>query len=145
MADDLPTGANTMHRSIALLAAVFLLDGVLTVTQSAELTAEKTDRGVTVKVDGKLFAEYLTRSGAKPAVWPIIGPTGQAMTRAYPMESVPGEKRDHIHQHSLWFTHGEVNGIDFWSENKDHGDTVHREFVRVEGGPQATIVTRNDW
>jgi len=43
----------------------------------------------------------------------------------------------------LWFTHGSVNGIDFWSEGK--GRIEHREFVKVTGGPEAVIVTRNDW
>jgi hypothetical protein len=133
-----------MRRLFALLLAAQSA-AVCTTVFAAELTAEKTEHGVTIKVGEQLFAEYLTRSGAKPVVWPILGPTGKAMTRAYPMESVPGEKRDHIHQRSLWFTHGEVNGVDFWSENDKHGTTEHREFVKVAGGPTATIVTRNDW
>ena len=67
------------------------------------------------------------------------------MTRSWPLETdVPGETdRDHVHQRSLWFTHGDVNGIDFWSEGK--GRIEHRELVKAEGGPEATIVTRNDW
>ena len=133
-----------MRRLLAVLIAS-QLTAALSIGFSAELTAEKTEHGVTIKVGDQLFAEYLTRSGAKPIVWPIIGPTGKAMTRAYPMESVPGEKRDHVHQRSLWFTHGEVDGVDFWSENSGHGTTEHQEFVKVEGGPQATIVTRNEW
>src|SRR5690349_3038260 len=133
-----------MRRLLANLAILHWICAFSSAT-AAELTAEKTEHGVTVKVGEQLFAEYLTRSGAKPVVWPILGPTGKAMTRAYPMESVPGEKRDHIHQRSLWFTHGEVNGVDFWSENEKHGTTEHREFVKVAGGPTATIVTRNDW
>ena len=57
---------------------------------------------------------------------------------------VPGETdHDHVHQRSLWFTHGNVNGIDFWSEGK--GRIEHREFVRVASGPRAVIATRNDW
>ena len=57
-----------------------------------------------------------------------------------------GEKKDHPHQRSLWFTHGSINGIDFWAEFKGKtGTTKHREFVKVEGGKVATIVTRNDW
>jgi hypothetical protein len=111
----------------------------------AEVKAEKTDRGVTITIDGKPFAEYLIKSGRKPIVWPIYGPTGKRMTRNWPMETgVPGEKDlDHIHQRSLWFSHGDVNGIDFWSEGK--GRIEHREFVKVQGGPEAAIVTRNDW
>ncbi|HEX3870303.1 MAG TPA: DUF6807 family protein, partial [Pirellulales bacterium] len=79
-------------------------------TLAGEFTVEENDRGVTVNVDGKLFTEYLIKSGTKPILWPIIGPTGAKMTRAYPMETVEGEKQDHPHHRSLWFTHGDVNG-----------------------------------
>ena len=112
---------------------------------AGDVTVEKTPQGVTVQADGKPFTEYLIKSGSKPILWPIIGPDGKRLTRNWPMEDgVAGETdRDHVHQRSLWFTHGDVNGIDFWSEGK--GRIEHREFVRVEGGPQAVIVTRNDW
>ena len=114
-------------------------------TIRAEVSLEKTAEGVAVKIDGQPFAEYVTKSGSKPILWPIIGPGGKRLTRNWPMEKdVPGETdHDHIHQRSLWFTHGDVNGIDFWSEGK--GRIEHREFVRVESGPEAVIVTRNDW
>lgn len=116
---------------------------------AAELTVEKDSEGVTVNVDGKLFTRYLVKSGAKPILWPIVGPTGKEMTRAWPMrEGNPDEKLDHVHQRSFWFTHGAVNKVSFWDENKGHGDINHREFVKVEGGKggnTAIIVTRNDW
>ena len=51
----------------------------------AEVTAERTDRGVVVKIDGELFTEYLTKAGHQPALWPVIGPTGKAVTRSYPL------------------------------------------------------------
>ena len=56
-----------------------------------------------------------------------------------------GEKKDHIHHRSFWFTHGDVNGISFWHENAKHGNTVHRKFVKVSGGERAVISTINDW
>lgn len=115
--------------------------------QAKDLKVEKTARGVKVSVDGQLFTEYLILSGAKPILWPIIGPTGKPMTRAYPMQDAAGEEhdRDHPHQRSLWCAHGNVDGIDFWSEVAGHGNTVHREFLKVEGGPQAVIEASNDW
>src|SRR6476661_167075 len=102
---------------------------------TAEISVERTEGGVAVKLDGQPFTEYLTRSGSKPILWPLIGPTGKRLTRNWPMETdVPGETdRDHPHQRSLWFSHGAVNGIDFWSEGK--GRIEHREFVKVSGGP----------
>ena len=112
---------------------------------AVEFTLEQTDRGVTVKLDGQVVTEYLTKSGPKPILWPIIGPTGKPMTRAYPMEKIAGEKQDHPHHRSLWFTHGDVNGVDFWSEGKGRGVSVHREYRKVEGGAKGTIAVVVDW
>jgi len=128
---------------LLLLAAVFF--GFAAAIRAADVTAERSEKGAVVKIDGQLFAEYLTRSGTKPILWPIIGPTGKPMTRAYPMDAGQNEKKDHVHQRSMWFTHGDVNGITFWDEGGKHGTIEHREFVRMESGPQAVIVTRNDW
>jgi hypothetical protein len=63
-------------------------------------------------------------------------------------EGNPDEKTDHVHQRSFWLTHGEVNGIDFWSETaakERQGSIVHKELVKAEGGSEGTIVTRNQW
>ena len=108
---------------------------------------QKTDDGVSITLGGKPFTTYLFKSGAKPILWPILGPTGQEMTRAWPMrDGDPAERKDHIHHRSLFFTHGDINGIDFWGEEaKVQGTTVHRELVKAEGGDVGTIMTRNDW
>jgi hypothetical protein len=133
-----------MIRFRTALAVIVVVFGALGAA-AAEVTTEKSPGGILVKIDGQPFTEYLTKSGSKPIMWPLIGPTGKRVTRNWPMDTgVEGEKdRDHPHQRSLWFTHGNVNGIDFWSEGK--GRIEHREFAKVESGPVATIVTRNDW
>ena len=125
----------------------------LTAVLHAEVTAKKADGKVVVEVDGKPFATYLTKSGTKPCIWPIIGPTGKAMTRQYPLgPAQKTERDDHIHHRSLWFTHGDVNGLDFWAERKKGTDAwkkqgliEHREFVDVKSGDEAVIVAKNDW
>jgi hypothetical protein len=73
------------------------------------------------------------------------------------MEDVASEKHDHPHQRSMWFTHGDVNGIDFWTETisykpgkfpegKRLGSVVHRDFLVVEARDgKAVIRTANDW
>ncbi len=132
-----------MRSLVLILIAVGLALG--TSPAFAQVTAEKSDKGVIVRINGKDFTEYLTKSGAKPILWPIVGPTGKPMTRAYPMGEAPNEKKDHVHQRSLWFTHGSVNGVSFWDEMAKHGTTVHRKFVKIESGPEAVIVAENDW
>ena len=119
----------------------------------AEVTTEKTDRGVVFKIDGELFTEYLTEAGESPAMWPVIGPTGAPMTRSFPVgPRESGETNDHPHHQSLWFTHDEVNDANFWSDNRNdrrdgsRAHVKHREFVEVENdGSTARIVARNDW
>jgi len=115
----------------------------------AEVTVERSEKGAVVQVDGKPFAEYLTRSDHQPAVWPIIGPTGKAMTRSYPAgPTLAGETTDHPHHRSIWFSHGNVNGHDFWTnheQSKQDTEIKHREFVTLSSGETGKIVTRNDW
>ena len=110
---------------------------------------EQDGKNVKVYADGSFFAEYLTDAGRQPVIWPIVGPTGAAYTRSYPVgPRGPLEADDHLHHESLWFAHGDVNGSDYWSNG--HGEQEceirHREFVRLEcDGATATVVTRNDW
>ena len=119
----------------------------------ADVTAERSQRGVVVKIDGELFTEYLTEAGESPALWPVIGPTGGAMTRSYPVgPREEGETDDHPHHQSIWFTHDEVNDANFWSDNRNdrrdgsRAHVKHREFDAVESdGSTARIVARNDW
>jgi hypothetical protein len=125
---------------VALLICV-VLAAIGPGVASGEMTAEPSDQGVVVKIDGELFTEYVTDFNGTPILWPVIGPTGKPMTRSHPMGEGPEERKDHPHHRSIWFTHGDVNGLSFW-----HEETIrHREFVKFEGGEQAVIVTRNDW
>ncbi|NLF09348.1 MAG: hypothetical protein GX594_15415 [Pirellulaceae bacterium] len=126
----------------AVFTAAFLI--ICSRGYSTEITVERSEGGAVVKIDGRLFTEYLTCSGTKPILWPIIGPTEQPMTRAHPMGDVEGEKKDHPHQRSLWFSHGDVNGVNFWAETGRVGKIEHLEFVKL-GGTPATIVARNAW
>ena len=108
----------------------------------------ETDEGVTVEIDGELFTRYVTLSGTKPILWPIIGPTGDPVTRQFPMaDAGPGEKADHPHHRSLWFTHGDVNGLSYWHEPSSgkSGTIRHRRFLQIRGGDDGKIVTANDW
>jgi hypothetical protein len=131
---------------IVIFLALALPPTMSTWCPAAEVTAQRSEHGATVKIDGRPFTEYVIKSGTKPILWPVIGPSGKRMTRDYPMVKKTKETDDHPHQRSLWFTHGEVNGIDFWSESPGKtGTIVHRKFVKIESGTQAEVVTENDW
>ncbi len=85
---------------------------------------------------------------AKPYVWPVLTASGVPVTRSWPMiPTAPGTK-DHKHQKSAWFCHGDVvvegvkalprkgvAGTDFWSEETGHG--------RIVLGGEATAVGKS--
>jgi hypothetical protein len=141
-----------MFRYLYVLSLALVLTVVFAISAQAEVTAETSQDGskVIVTIDGKPFAEYLTCSGTKPCVWPIIGPTGKPMTRAYPLAKLGKyEKKDHIHHRSLWFTHGTVlvdgEKYNFWHEKKDTDKIIHKAFTRLTSGDVAVVATKNDW
>lgn len=101
---------------------------------------------VEIRIENQPFTTYRTDAGPKPILFPLLGPDGLRYTRAFPMEDVKGEARDHPHQRSFWFTHGSVNGIDFWSELKGHGSIREVEKTIGQGGLAAGILaTRDEW
>ncbi len=139
------------YRSILLPALLAVASLFASRACAAEITVERSENGAVVKIDGQFFTEYLTRSGTKPILWPIIGPTGKAMTRDYPMREHTDEAKDHPHQRSLWFSHGNVNGVNFWTEPASMpkggigGVIEHVKFLKLASGKPALIVTQNNW
>ena len=98
-----------------------------------------------ITLGGGPFTAYRTDLGPKPILYPLIGPTGAALTRSYPMAQVEGEDRDHPHQRSFWFTHGRVNGVDFWSELPGHG-AIRETSRRATGGAAMGVLhTTDEW
>lgn len=105
-------------------------------------------KGVSVDVNlhREPFTTLVQDQGAKPFLFPMIGPTGKPITRAFPMKDVPGEDRDHPHQRSFWFTHGKVNGVDFWTEQGPHGTIVPTGEPYLRSGfTMGFVRTRDDW
>lgn len=112
-----------------------------------KFTVETNEPGVWVfKRQGKMVTQLLAQSGSKPVLWPVVGPDGIPLTRAYPIATTqPGEKEDHIHHRSLWFTHGEVNGIDFWAEGEGRGRIEQTAAEILSTGERAAMKTENVW
>jgi hypothetical protein len=154
---------------VGILAISALLLGTLVVADEPKATDGAGP--VRVKVDGAQI-DFLTGKDlitryhkgaevAKPYLWPVHGPHGAFLTRGWPMEDAPaGGSKDHVHQKSVWFCHGDVipegleikqkikgvEGVDFWSEAKGHGiircTGVDTPFLEKD---HWRTVTRNDW
>jgi hypothetical protein len=133
-------------RQTAALAGLLLAASALAETPQTQVALEKLPDRVRVTMGGSLFTEYVFTYKSRPYLYPILGPGQLPMTRNWPMKELPGEEKDHPHHRSLWFAHGDVNGIDFWSEAKGAGKVVHRGFDIVEAkSGVGTIKARNDW
>ena len=97
------------------ILAVLLLSGV---AQAAGAIVFKSEPGkIAVEIDGKLFTNYYYNwKTANPFLHPLKTTTGLTVTRGFPVEKVDGESSDHIWHHGLWYSHGDINGVDFWRE-----------------------------
>src|SRR5260370_17554219 len=76
------------------------------------------ERRVDITVDGKPFTSYIYPTTLKkPTLYPLRSAAGTVVTRGWPLEPRPGERVDHPHQVGMWFTHENVNGLDFWNNS----------------------------
>jgi sugar phosphate isomerase/epimerase len=116
------------------------------VPSTKKVSINEVDRKLRVEINGKLFTEYNYQDVPRPFFYPVIGPTGVPIIRHWPMKEGKDEEKDHQHHRSLWFTHGEVNGHDFWSEGRGSGKIVHEKFEKIISGPEVGIIqSRNKW
>lgn len=109
-----------------------------------------TDHGdrVTVMMDGKLFTEYHYDTEWRPFLYPVMGPGELQVTRDWPMKQGENDATDHPHHRSLWYSHGEVNGIyNFWHEDEKTGGRIrHQRFLKLcSGEDKGVIQALNHW
>jgi hypothetical protein len=137
-----------MRRTWACLLSVAFVFAVAPVHRAnpaykVQVTPNESARGVDVTVDGQPFTSYIwPQSLTKPVLYPIVSPAGEVVTRGFPLDPHPGERIDHPHQVGLWFSYGNVNGVDFWNnstalesaERAKMGTIVHRRIIRSESG-----------
>src|SRR5688572_21969385 len=105
------------------------------------------DDRLRVEINGELFTEYRFRGAPHVYFYPLIGPGSAHMTRHYPMKAdSEGEAHDHHHHRSLWYSHGAVNGVDFWAETPKAGKIVHDKFLEVKSGRESGVIrVQNKW
>lgn len=128
-----------MPRCAAFVLAAAWFTGSLHAAAEG-VTVREVDGKVRVEVNGSLFTEYHYQNVSRPFLYPVLGPGDLPMTRNWPMKEAPGEDRDHPHHRSLWWTHGAVNGVDFWSEGTNAGRTVHDRFLNLQSGPDTGVI-----
>jgi hypothetical protein len=122
---------------------------------AGEVKLTKGDGTIAVEIDGKPFTTfYFGPDAPKPFLHPLRTATGKAVTRMFPMENKEGEARDHPHHRGLWFTHGDVNGVDFWANEitgrpgagLKKGKVVLSKLGAVKGGAkQGSVEASFQW
>jgi hypothetical protein len=142
-------------------ATVTLADEEKNVVKPAAVTIEVSKERIHFRHGKALSATYhIGPEVAKPYFWPLNTPAGVPITRGWPMIPEPDAQKDHIHQKSAWFCHGDVipegvplkqkvrgvEGVDFWSEAPGHGRIVCTHVGSAEQkNNHGWIETVNEW
>jgi hypothetical protein len=141
----------SLFRKKTIVAVMGLLPLLMFAVREAGADVKVTETGdkVKVEINGKLFTEYNYKEVQRPFFYPLIGPTDCNVTRNFPMKEVPDEERDHPHHKSLWFTHGDVSGTNFWADSTGkviHGKVVHDKFLEISSGKDVGVIkSQNNW
>ncbi|MBC23364.1 MAG: hypothetical protein CMJ32_05540 [Phycisphaerae bacterium] len=126
-----------------LLAIQASTDGTRAPDTAFELT--ELPGKVVIRQNGRPFTEYRWGTSPRPYFFPVLTPSGSHLTRGFPMETMPGESKDHRHHQSIWFGHGDVNGYDFWS-NSQGNRIEHQEVMSRTSTPEESILeVVNNW
>ncbi len=112
----------------------------------AELILDSEESRVDIVVRGQSFTSYhFGPARSKPILFPVRAPGGRIVNRLYPLQDNGlDEARDHPHQKSLWFTYGDVDGVDFWT-GRDGAHIRHRSVLEMTSGETGILKVANDW
>src|SRR5688572_10349288 len=145
-------GCARVARALVLLAAACLALPLHARAQDSKgetgvrVKPNEAARRVDVFIDGEHFTSYVWPETLKrPVLYPLRAPGGVDVTRGYPLDPRPGERVDHPHHVGLWFSYGDVNGVDFWNNltavsaeaQARMGTTAHRRIVSAKGGRES--------
>ena len=110
------------------------------VTCSAQVRFSRSEGKIGIRIDGRPFSTlHFGPPTTKPFLHPLRTADGVIVTRAYPMEDVAGESKDHPHHRGLWFSHGDVNGIDFWANEPAQEPTSGKGHIALRGIPSMEV------
>ncbi|MGD8500725.1 MAG: PmoA family protein, partial [Phycisphaerales bacterium] len=74
-------------------------------------------------------------------LFPVIGPSGRSLTRM----GHPHDPESHSHHNSVWISHHDVNGTNFWSDG-GKGKIRHKRIIKFEdAGERSYLIAENEW
>ncbi|RPI23886.1 MAG: hypothetical protein EHM61_18595 [Acidobacteria bacterium] len=145
---------------VCLLTVAFLLSAV-SIADPPGVQFKEGKYQIDVLIGGKPFTSYLHTPNpdkppiapgilqTKPALHPVLSPSGVPMTRAYPFADVPGEARDHPHHMGIYFTMDRVgsDANNFWGNSKEPLPAIkHVKVVSKKAGSgSGALRTLSEW
>ncbi|PIV54825.1 hypothetical protein COY52_11120 [Candidatus Desantisbacteria bacterium CG_4_10_14_0_8_um_filter_48_22] len=100
---------------------------------------------IDIRTGKGLFASYHFGNVVRPFLNPVMGPDNKSVLREI-VEKEDSPEHDHRHQRGILVAHGDVNGVDDWSEEEGHGSIRHDAFREIVSGPVcAKITAENSW
>lgn len=128
-------GGSCYHSGGMRTLALLLSLAVSPALTAAGIEFHRTDDSIEVTNNGKpLTTLYFGDQTQKPYLHPLRAADGQIVTRQYPMrDDVPGEAHDHPHHRGLWYSHGDVNGLDFWANELDQEPRDKKGKIELKG------------
>jgi len=77
----------------------------------------------------------------RPFCYPVVGRADRSLTRM----GHPHDPTGHSHHNSVWISHHDVGGVDFWGD-RGGGRIVHRQIEQYADGPrEAWLLAVNTW
>ena len=144
-----------MKKLILLIPALCIIFAAYGQGEGFELFPDAENNEIEVFYNGMHFTSYKYSDNLKkPVLYPLYNSNGTAVTRGFPLNPNPGERVDHPHHVGLWFSFGDVNGIDFWNNSEiipaekksQYGTILHREIKDMTTDSESvTLIVTSDW
>jgi len=133
-----------------LVAAVALC--AVGASSGRPVTVTVSDDRIDVQVGGAPFTVLHTeKAPRKLYLHPLTTSSGKRVTRAFPMEQVPGESTDHPHQRGVWIGAERVSGMDFWENEPSDKNPIAGAVVLTgvsgvhSGDDEGRFTIRASW
>ena len=124
---------------------VLFLSFAITIDAS-EISIVRENGKLIIKAGDDLFTQYIYEDEKRASKANFISCTRSFSktndSKISTRREVRWEEADHPHHTSLWYTHGDVNGVDFWAVGENKGKIIHQEFLNLEGN---TFTSSNFW
>jgi len=123
-----------MQRLTLTIAMLVLAVSSQSIDAATKIEVSKGKTSLEIHIEGRRFATFVfaDKKTPRPYFANVDAPGGHRATRNHPVK--PGDDQDHPHHTGVFFTFGDLNGVDFWHMR---GAVEHIVFLKpptVKGG-----------